>query len=116
MSSRRRVRQASNSSRIAWHTRETVDLDSAACGPGASASVASTSRTDRPRTNPAITSVSNAFALVTSVPDRRETNLSSVPRNFGRATVTNPVVVLTVLGQKPLRDPARASGTQARRL
>lgn len=82
--------------------------------PSASARAASTSRTDRPRTNPAITNVSNAFVLVTPVPNSRETNASWVPRNFGRATVTGPVVVLTVVGQTPLRDPGRASGTSAR--
>jgi hypothetical protein len=104
-----------NSSAIAWQTRDTVDLDNLACGPSASARVASTSRTDRPRTNPAITNVSNALVLVTAVPNSRDTNLSWVPRSFGRATVTGPVVVLTVVGQKPLRDPARASATSARR-
>src|SRR5262249_6891901 len=114
-SSKRRVRQVLNSSAMAWQTRDTVDLDSAACGPSASASVASTSRTDRPRTNPAITNVSNALVLDTAVPKSRETNLSSVPRSFGRATVTGPVVVLTVVAQNPLREPARASGTSARR-
>src|SRR5215471_3700275 len=100
---------------MARHTRDTVDFDMVACGPSASANAASTSRTDRPRTNPAITSDSNAFVLVTPVPNRRETNRSWVPRSFGRATVTEPDVVLTVVGQKPLRDPARASGTTARR-
>ena len=72
-------------------------------------------RTDSPRTNPAITSVSNAFVLVTPVPNSRETNFSSVPRSFGRATLTGPAVVFTVVSQKPLRDPARASATSARR-
>src|SRR3954454_13706275 len=99
-----RVRQASNSSRIAWQTRDTVDLDSAACGPNASARAASTSRTDRPRTNPAITRVSNALVFDTPVPNNRETNFSSAPRSFGRSGVTGPAVVFTVLGQYPLRD------------
>src|SRR3954454_18581003 len=100
---------------MAWHTRDTVDLDSAACGPNASARAASTSRTDRPRTNPAMTRVSNALVLVTAVPNSRETNVSSVPRSFGRATVTGPAVVFTVVGQYPLREPARASDTSLRR-
>src|SRR6266511_214485 len=95
---------------MAWQTRETVDLDSAACGPSASARQASTSRTDRPRTNPAITNVSNALVLDTPVPNSREQNASSVPRTLGRCSVTGPAVVFTVVGQNPLREPARASG------
>ena len=59
----------------------------------------STSRTDRPRTNPAITSDSSAFDLVTVVPNSFDANASVVPRSFGRATVTGPAVVLTVAGQ-----------------
>jgi hypothetical protein len=86
----------SNSVLMAWQTRETVDLDSAASVPNASARVASTSRTDRPRTNPAMTSDSNALVLVTCAPNSREANASVVPRSFGRATVTGPAVVLTV--------------------
>jgi hypothetical protein len=90
-------------------------LDNAACGPNASARAASTSRTERPRTNPAITNVSNALVLDTPVPNSRDTNFSSVPRSFGRCRVTGPAVLFTVLGQYPLREPARASGTSARR-
>ena len=59
-------------------------LDNAASAPSASASVASTSRTDKPRTNPAITNDSNAFDLVTPLPNSREANGSVVPRSFGR--------------------------------
>jgi hypothetical protein len=77
-------------------TRETVDFDSAASAPSASARVFCTSRTDSPRTNPAITSVSNAFDLVTPLPNNCEANASVVPRSLGRATVTGPAVVLTV--------------------
>src|SRR5204863_9998351 len=99
---------------MAWHTRDTVDLDNAACAPSASARVASTSRTDRPRTNPAITKVSNALVLDTAVPNSRDTNVASVPRSFGRSSVTGPAVVFTVVGQYPLREPGRASGTSAR--
>ena len=54
---------------MAWHTRDTVDLLEAASAPSASASVFSTSRVDSPRTNPAITSDSNALDLVTVLPN-----------------------------------------------
>ena len=50
---------------LAWQIAETVDLEIAAWSPSASARVASTSRTDRPRTNDAITSDSRALVLVT---------------------------------------------------
>ena len=88
-----------NSSPIAWQIRDTVDFDRAASAPSASARVFSTSRTDRPRTNPAITKDSSAFDLVMLLPNSREANASVVPRNLGRATVTGPAVVLTVAGQ-----------------
>ena len=81
---------------MAWHTRDTVDLLKAASAPSASASVFSTSRVDSPRTNPAITSDSNALDLVTVLPNSWEANASVVPRSFGRATVTGPAVVLIV--------------------
>jgi hypothetical protein len=55
------------------------------------------------------------LVLDTPVPNNRETNFSSVPRSFGRSTVTGPAVVFTVLGQYPLREPGRASGTCSRR-
>ena len=58
--------------------------------------MASTSRTDRPRTNEAITSDSSAFVLVTCEPNKREANAPLVPRNLGRARATGPAVVLTV--------------------
>ena len=45
--------------------RLTVDFETVESGPKASASDASTSRTDRPRTKPAITSDSNALVRVT---------------------------------------------------
>jgi hypothetical protein len=79
--------------------RETVDLDTVACSPSASTSAASTSRTDRPRTNPAITRVSSAFVRVTPVPNSWEANRSVVPRSLGRCNVTAPAVVFTVVGQ-----------------
>jgi hypothetical protein len=50
--------------------------------PVASARVASTSRTDRPRTNPAMTSDSNALVRVSPLPSSREANTSSVPRSL----------------------------------
>ncbi len=75
----------------------------------------STSRTDRPRTNPAITSDSSAFDLVTVVPNSLDANASVVPRSFGRAMVTGPAVVLTVAGLYPLRIPGRASTAAADR-
>ena len=96
MSSRRRCAQAWYSSLICWQTDETVDLEIAAWSPSASARVASTSRTDRPRMNEAITRDSRALVLVTWLPNSREANASVVPRSFGRASVTGPAVVLTV--------------------
>ena len=95
MPSRRRRAHASYSSLMAWHTVETVDLEMAAWSPSASAKVASTSRTDRPRMKEAITRDSSALVLVTCAPNRREANASVVPRSFGRASVTGPAVVLT---------------------
>ncbi len=75
---------------------DTVDLEIAAWSPSASANVASTSRTDRPRTKEAITRDSRALVLVTWLPNRREANASLVPRSLGRARATGPAVVLTV--------------------
>ena len=90
MPSRRRRAQASYSSLIWPHTAETVDLEIAAWSPSASARAASTSRTDRPRTNEAITSDSSAFVLVTCAPNSRDANASVVPRSFGRDRVHRP--------------------------
>jgi hypothetical protein len=61
--------------------------------------VFSSSRTDRPRTNPAITNDSRALLLVTLLPNNCEANRSAVPRSFGRATVTGPAVVLMFTSQ-----------------
>src|ERR1035441_10242068 len=88
MPSRRRWAQASYSLLIAWHTAETVDLEIAAWSPSASARVASTSRTDRPRMKEAITRLSSAFVLVTCAPNSREANAAVVPRSSGRADRT----------------------------
>ncbi len=70
----------------------------AASGPSASARAASTSRVERPRTKPAMTSDSRAFVRVTSVPSRRLAKASSVPRSLGRSRVIGPAVVLMVSG------------------
>jgi hypothetical protein len=94
---------------------ETVDLEIAAWSPRASARAASTSRTDRPRTNEAITSDSSAFVFVTCDPNSRDANASVVPRSLGRDRVTGPAVVLTVTSRYPLREPGRASSQAAAR-
>jgi hypothetical protein len=60
--------------------------------------VASTSRTDKPRTNEAITNDSRALVFVTCLPNRRDANAAVVPRSFGRSSSTGPAVVLTVAG------------------
>jgi hypothetical protein len=75
---------------------ETVDLEIAAWSPSASAKVASTSRTDRPRMKVATTRDSRALVLVTWLPNGRDANASVVPRSFGLARATGPAVVLTV--------------------
>ena len=83
---------------MALQIRDTSDLLTLPSTPSASPSVASTSRTDRPRTNEAITRHSSALLLVTPCPNRRETNGSLVPRSFGRCTFTGPAVVLIAVG------------------
>ena len=80
---------------IASQIRLTVDFDTVAWGPSASANEASTSRTLKPRTNPAITSDSSALVLVTPLPSSRDAKASLVPRSLGRCRVTSPAVVLT---------------------
>ena len=111
-SSRRRV-QASYSSLIWPQTDDTVDLEMAAWSPSASASAAAASRTDRPRTNEAITSVSSALVLVTWLPNSRDANASVVPRSLGRDSCTGPAVVFTVTSRYPFREPGRASSQAA---
>src|SRR5215472_2012058 len=61
--SRRRRAHTSYSSLIWPQIADTVELEIAAWSPSASARAASTSRTDRPRTNEAITSDSTAFVF-----------------------------------------------------
>ncbi len=75
--------------------------------------MACTSRTDSPRTNEAITSVSSALVFVTCLPNNRDANAAVLPRSFGRSNVTGPVMVLTVTGRYPLREPSLASGQAA---
>jgi len=59
--------------------RDTVDFERAASAPRASVSVLSTSRTDMPCTNPAITSDSSALDLVTVEPNSFDANAAVVP-------------------------------------
>ena len=93
--------------------RLTVDFDSAASGPSTSARAASMSRSDRPRTQPEMTSDSSALVRVTPAPNSREQNASSVPRSFGRCSSTGPIVVFTAAGGcQPLREPGRASSVR----
>jgi hypothetical protein len=65
------VRHPSNSSLIRWQLRLTVERLRAASAPRTSAKAASMSRSDRPRTQPEITSDSNALVLVTPAPNNR---------------------------------------------
>jgi hypothetical protein len=76
---------------ICSQTRDTVDFDTAAASPRDSTSVASMSRVDSPRTNPAITNASSALVLVTPVPNSCEANRSVVPRSFGRGQEPGPL-------------------------
>jgi len=115
MPSRSRRAQASYSSLIWPQITDTVDLEIAAWSPSASARAASTSRTDRPRTNEAITSDSSAFVFVTCDPNSRDANASVVPRTLGRDSCTGPAVVFTVTSRYPLREPGRASAQAATR-
>lgn len=113
MPDRSRRRQASNSTLIVSQMRDTVERDNDASGPRASSRAASMSRSDRPRTQPAITSDSSALVLVTCRPRSREQNGSSVPRTFGRSRCTAPAVVLIVTGLLPLRYPGWLLGPRA---
>jgi hypothetical protein len=98
----------SNSSLIARQMRLTVDFDRAASGPSASPKAASTSRVDRPRTNPEMTRASSALVRDTPLPSSREANGWAVPRSLGRSSTTGPAVVFTVSSAWPLRYPARS--------
>jgi hypothetical protein len=110
---RSRVFQASNSSLIAWQIRLTVDFDRAASGPSTSPKAASTSRVDRPRTNPEMTRASSALVRDTPLPSSREANGWVVPRSLGRSSTTDPAVVFTVSSAWPLRYPARYRSPRA---
>jgi hypothetical protein len=71
------------------------------------------SRSDRPRTQPEITSDSNALVRVTPAPNNREQNTCSVPRSLGRCSSTAPIVVFTVIGGWwPLRLPGRSASSR----
>jgi hypothetical protein len=97
-----------NSSPIRWQMRLTVDFDSAASAPSTSARAAWMSRSDRPRTQPEMTSDSSALVRVMPAPNSREQNAWSVPRSLGRCSATAPMVVCTVVGGcQPLREPGR---------
>ncbi len=91
---------------LAWQTDDTVDLEIAAWSPSASARAASTSRTDRPRTNEAITSDLQRVGLGHV---RCRTGGTRTPRWCRAASAgtacTGPAVVLTVTSRYPLRDP-----------
>jgi hypothetical protein len=68
----------------------------------------SMSRSDRPRTQPEMTSDSSALVRVTPAPNSREQNAWSVPRSLGRCSSTGPIVVATAAGGcQPLREPGR---------
>jgi len=84
-------KEAAIQEQVVRHTADTVDLEIAAWSPRASARAASTSRTDGPRTNEAITSVSSTFVFATCDPNSQDANFSVVPRSFGRDSVTGPV-------------------------
>jgi hypothetical protein len=100
---------------IAWHTRLTVDLDSAASGPSASPSAASTSRTLRPRTNPEMTSASSALV--------RLTPLAKQPRDERLGGAANLLALqhhrpssglhrqlgMAIAGRGPFRPPSRVT-------
>jgi hypothetical protein len=66
---RSRRRQASNSTRSRWQIRLTVERLIVACSPKTSASIASTSRSDRPRTQQEMTRVSSALVRLTPCPN-----------------------------------------------
>ena len=89
-------RNASKSSRSLAQIRDAVDFDNAASGPSASASRASMSRSDRPRTHPEMTSASSGSVRTTPLPNSADANASAVLRSFGRFRLTGPAVVLTV--------------------
>lgn len=91
-----------------WQIREAVDLDKAASGPSASASSASMSRSDRPRTHAEITSASNGSDRTTPLPNSVEAKRSVVLRSFGRFRSSGPAVVLIVRSPYPLRWPSRS--------
>jgi hypothetical protein len=96
--------QVSNSARSRWQIRLQVERLMVACSPKTSASIASTSRSDRPRTQQEITSVSSALVRVTPWPNRRSHRVAWAWRSLGRCNSTGPSDVFSVLGCcQPLR-------------
>jgi hypothetical protein len=101
---RSRRHQVSNSARSRWQIRLTVVLLIVASSPKTSASIASTSRSDRPRTQQEMTSVSSALVRLTPCPNSWSHSAAWAWRSFGRCTSTGPSEVLSVRGCcQPLR-------------
>ena len=99
-SARSRVFQRSNSSLTCSHTRETVDFDRAASAPRASARLASTSRTDKPRTNPA----------------SRDASKIEIKRLSCRSRPDSPLTYLLALRSYRRRAACRVRFTSRRRV
>jgi hypothetical protein len=96
--------QASNSARSRWQIRLTVERLIVAWSPKTSASIASTSRSDSPRTQQEITRVSSALVRLTPCPNRRSQRAAWAWRSLGRCSSTGPSEVLRVRGGcQPLR-------------
>jgi hypothetical protein len=101
---RSRRRQVSNSARSRWQIRLTVVRLIVASWPKTSTSIASTSRSDRPRTQQEMTSVSSALVLVTPCPKSWSHSAAWAWRSFGRCSGTGPAAVFSVRGWcQPLR-------------
>jgi hypothetical protein len=96
---------ASKRSRSAWQIREAVVFDSWP-SPACSHSD-STSRIDRPLTNPPITSAFSGSVRTSLVPrgNSFEANVSAASRTCGISTSSSPSAVCTLRGRKPLRNP-----------
>jgi hypothetical protein len=96
--------QASNSARSRWQIRLAVVRLIVASSPKTSTSIASTSRSDSPRTQQEMTSVSSAFVLVTLWPKSWSHSPACAWRSFGRCRLTGPSEVFIVRGCcQPLR-------------
>jgi len=96
--------QASNSARRRWQIRLAVVRLIVASWPKTSTSIASTSRSDSPRTQQEITRVSSALVLVTPWPNSWSHSAACAWRSFGRCSLTGPAAVFSVRGCcQPLR-------------